>query len=119
MTPGGRYLVGVSAVAAAALLLSFVLPRDARTGVWLATALALIVQGPLGWWVVRAIGTERLQLVWAVGIAARFALVAACGLLLAPRLGLALAPLLFPLVGVLMCCVVVEAVVVGAGTEVR
>src|SRR5439155_278149 len=79
MTPGGRYLVGVSAVAAAALLLSFVLPRDARTGVWLATALALIVQGPLGWWVVRAIGTERLQLVWAVGIAARFALVAACG----------------------------------------
>ena len=68
---------------------------------------------------VRAIGTERLQLVWAVGIAARFALVAACGLLVAPRLGLALAPLLFPLVGVLMCCVVVEAVVVGAGTEVR
>jgi len=119
MTLGRRYLVGVIAVAAAALFLSFVLPRDARTGVWLATALALIVQGPLGWWVVRAIGTERLQLVWAVGIAARFALVVVCGLLLAPRLGLALALLLFPLVGVLMCCVVVEAVVVGAGTEVR
>src|SRR5438046_1770401 len=91
MTPGGRYLVGVSAVAAAALLLSFVLPRDARTGVWLATALALIVQAPLGWWVVRAIGTERLQLVWAVGIAARFALVAACGLVVAPMVRLALA----------------------------
>src|SRR5437899_12245903 len=119
MTLGRRYLVGVGAVAAAALLLSFVLPRDARTGVWLATALALIVQGPLGWWVVRAIGTERLQLVWAVGIAARFALVAACGLLVAPRLGLALAPLLFALVVVLMCCVVVEAVAVGAGTGVR
>ena len=79
MTPGRRYLVGVSAVAAAALLLSLVVPPDARTGLWLATALALIVQGPLGWWVVRAIGTERLQLVWAIGIAARFALVAACG----------------------------------------
>ena len=49
MTPGRRYLVGVIAVAAAALFLSFVLPRDTRTGVWLATALALIVQGPLGW----------------------------------------------------------------------
>ena len=119
MTPGGRYLVGVSAVAAAALLLSFVLPPEARTGVWLATALALLVQGPLGWWLVRAIGTERLQLVWAVGIAARFALVAACGFLVAPRLGLALAPLLFALVGVLMCCVVVEAVVVRTATEVR
>jgi|SRR2546422_888511 len=119
MTAGLRYLVGVTAVAAAALVLSFVLPHDARTGVWLATALALVVQGPLGWWVVRAIGTERLQLVWAVGIAARFALVAACGLLVAPRLGLPLAPLLFALVGVLMCCVVVEAAVVRAATEVR
>ncbi len=119
MTAGRRYLIGVSAVAAAALCLSFVLPPDARTGVWLATALALVVQGPLGWWVVRAIGTERLQLVWAVGIAARFALVAACGLLVAPKLGLALAPLLFALVGVLMCCVVVEAAVVRTATEVR
>src|SRR5712691_3199648 len=119
MTAGRRYLIGVSAVAAAALLLSLVVPPDARTGVWLATALALIVQGPLGWFVVRAIGTERLQLVWAVGIAVRFALVAACGVVVAPRLGLALAPLLFALVGVLMCCVVVEAVVVRSATEVR
>ncbi len=120
MTAGRRYLLGMTAVAAAALLLSFVLPSpDARTGVWLATALALVVQAPLGWWVVRAIGTERLQLVWAVGIAARFALVALCGLVVAPRLNLALAPLLFALVGVLMCCVVVEAAVVRTATEVR
>ena len=119
MTTGRRYLLGVTTVAVAALLLSLVVPPDARTGLWLATALALIVQGPLGWWVVRAIGTERLQLIWAIGIAARFALVAACGLLVAPRLGLALAPLLFPLVGVLMCFLVVEAVVVRAVTEVR
>src|SRR6266496_957760 len=119
MTAGRRYLVGVTTVAVAALLLSLVVPPpDARTGLWLATALALIVQGPLGWWVVRAIGTERLQLIWAIGIAARFVLVAGCGLLVAPRLGLALAPLLFPLVGVLMCFLVVEAVVVRAATEV-
>ncbi len=119
MTARRRYLLGVTTVAVAALLLSLVVPPDARTGLWLATALALIVQGPLGWWVVRAIGTERLQLVWAVGIAARFALVAAGGLVVAPRLGLGLAPLLFPLVGVLMCFLVVEAVVVRAVTEVR
>jgi hypothetical protein len=119
MTAGRRYLVGVTTVAAAALLLSLIVAPDARTGLWLATALALIVQGPLGWWVVRAIGTERLQLIWAIGIAARFALVAGCGLLVAPRLGLALAPLLFPLVGVLVCFLVVEAVVVRAATEMR
>ena len=119
MTAGRRYLLGVTTVAVAALLLSLVVPPDARTGLWLATALALIVQGPLGWSVVRAIGTERLQLIWAIGIAARFALVAAAGFVVAPRLGLALAPLLFALVGVLMCCVVVEAVVVRSATEVR
>src|SRR5947208_2391810 len=119
MTPGRRYLVGVSAVAAAALLLSLVLPPEARTGVWVALALAVVVQGPLGWWLVHGIGTERFQMVWAVGIAARFAVVAACGLLVAPRLGLALAPLLFALVGVLMCCVVVDAVVVRSATEVQ
>ena len=119
MTAGRRYLLGVTMVAVAALLLGLVVPPDARTGLWLATALALIVQGPLGWSVVRAIGTERLQLIWAIGIAARFALVAGCGLLVAPRLGLALAPLLFPLVGVLMCFLVVEAVVVGAVTDLR
>src|SRR5437016_13408519 len=117
MTPGRRYLFGVTMVAAAALLLSLIVPPpDARTGVWLATALALIVQGPLGWWVVRAFGTERLQLVWAVGIAARFALVAACGPLVAPRLGLALAPRLLALGVVLMLCGVVGAIVIGAGT---
>src|SRR5256885_14947507 len=105
MTAGRRYLVGLSAVAAAALLLSLVLPRDARTGVWLATTVALMVQGPLGWRGVRAIGTERLQLVWAVGMAARFALVAACGLGVAPRLGVAPPPPPPPPVGGLMCWV--------------
>src|SRR5216117_3897560 len=113
MTVWRRYLLGVSAVAAAALLLSFVVPPDARAGLWVATLLALIVQAPLGWWLVRALGTERFHLIWAIGIAARFALFAAAGFVVAPRFGLALAPLLFALWGVLMCCMVVEAVVLS------
>ncbi|HXI64976.1 MAG TPA: hypothetical protein VNH14_10750 [Gemmatimonadales bacterium] len=119
MSLGRRYLFGVTVVAAGALLSSLIVPSDARTSVGLATALALFVQAPLGWWLIRAVGTVRLQLIWAIGIAARLALVAACGLVVAPRLRLALAPLLFTLVGVLMCCVVVEAMVVRAAAEVR
>ncbi len=123
MTPGRRYLLGVTTVAAAALLLSLVLPPPDRSGVWLALGVALMVQGPLGWWLVQAIGTERFLLVWGIGIAARVAVVAGCGLVVAPALGLALAPTLFALVGVLMGCVVVEAIVVrpgrpGGGVEV-
>ena len=74
-----------------------------------------MVQGPIGWWLVQAVGTERFLLVWVIGIATRLAVVAVCGLVLAPALGLALAPTLFALVGVLMSLVVVEAIVVRPG----
>jgi len=117
-----RYLLGIAAVATAVLAVSLALPPRARAGVWLALGVAAAVQGPLGWWLVRAIGTERFLLVWAAGIVARFAVLAACGLAVAPRLGLALEPTLFALVGVLMCCVGLEAIVVRPGrrgTEVR
>jgi len=120
VTAPGRYLVGVATVAAAALTLSFVLSPDAGSGVRLALGIALVVQGPLGWWLVRALGTERFLLVWATGIVVRLLVVAACALVIAPQLKLALEPTLFALVGVLMGFVVVEAFVVKAtGTEVR
>jgi len=114
VTALGRYLVGAATVATATLLLSFVLPSHAATGVQLALGIALVVQGPLGWWLVRALGTERFLLVWATGIAARLVVVAACALVIAPRLGLALESTLVALVGVLMGFVVIEAVVLKA-----
>ena len=112
MSVGRRYLVGVVMVAAATLALSFVLPPAGRRGAWLALAIAFAVQGPLGWWLVRAIGTERFLLVWTAGIATRLAVVAACGLVIVPRLGLELGATLVTLVAVLMSCVIVEALVV-------
>jgi len=114
VTAGRRYLLGVGSVPAALLILSAALGAEARVGVWVALGTALAIQGPLGWWLVRAIGSPRFLLVWAVGIAARFALVALFALVVAPRLRLALAPTLFALVCVLIGCVVVEALVVGA-----
>jgi hypothetical protein len=122
VTPGGRYLVGIAAVAVAAQGLSFVLSPDSRRAVWFALGLGLAVQGPLGWWLVRAIGTERFLPVWAGGIAARLAVLGAGGFVAAPRLGFPLEPTLVALVGVLMSFVGVEAFVAwfGArGTEAR
>jgi hypothetical protein len=107
-------VVGVATVAAAALVLSFVLPSDERPGVRLALGIALVVQGPLGWWLVRAIGSELFLLVWATGIAARLTVVVVCALVIVPPLKLVLEPTLFALVGVLMGFVVVEALVVKA-----
>lgn len=117
MTPGGRYLVGIAVVAAAAVGLSIVLSPAARSAVWFAVGLGLAVQGPLGWWLVRAIGTERLLPIWAGGIAARVGVLGAGGLVAAPRLGFSLEPTLVALVGVLMSFVGVEALVAWLGAR--
>jgi hypothetical protein len=122
VTVGWRYMLGVAAVAATAFALGLILPADARAGVWPALGIALAVQGPLGWYLVRVIGTERFLGVWALGIGARVGVVALSGLVLAPRFGLPLEPMLFTLVGVLGALVLVEALVVQPGrlrTEVR
>jgi hypothetical protein len=122
VTVGRRYMLGVAAVAATAFALGLILPADARSGVWPALGIALAVQGPLGWYLVRVIGTERFLAVWAIGIVARFGVVALSGLALAPRFGLPLEPTLFTLVGVLGALVLIEALVVQPGrvrTEVR
>jgi len=117
VTALGRYLAGVATVATATLLLSFVLPSHAGNAVRLALGIALLVQGPLGWWLVRALGTERFLFVWATGIATRLLVVGVCALVIAPRLQLTLEPTLFALVGVLMGFVLVEAVVLKATTH--
>jgi hypothetical protein len=117
VTVGGRYVLGIGAVATATVALSVPLAPAARSGVWAALGAALAVQGPLGWWLVRAIGSERFLLVWAVGIAARLATLTLAALVVAPWLGLALAPTLFTLAGVLMAFVAVEAIAVGTGRQ--
>lgn len=122
MTPGRRYLVGIAVVAAVAAGLSFVLAPAARSAAWFALGLGLAVQGPLGWWLVRAVGTERLLPVWAGGIAARLAVLGAGAFVAVPKLGFPPEPTLMALAGVLMSFVGVEAFVVwlgGRGTGAR
>lgn len=115
MTAGRRYVVGIATVAAVGVGLSFVLPPATRGAVWFALGLGLAVQGPLGWWVVYTVGTERLVAVWAGGMAARLALLATGGFVVAPRLALPLEQTLLALVGVLTSFVGVEVCVVWLG----
>lgn len=122
MTAGRRYLLGLGAVAAATSALSFVLPHAERRSLWLALGTGLAVQGPLGWWLVRSLGTDRFLLVWATGIGTRVVLVGLWGLLVARTLRLHLAPALLALVAVLLAFLVVEVAVIytrQAETEVR
>lgn len=81
MTAATRYLLGLGAVGAAGLLAG-VIAGPARDAVWVAVAIALALQGPLGWWLVRAVGRPWFFQVWGVGLLGRFALLVAVGVVL-------------------------------------
>ncbi len=71
----------------------------------------VLLQAPLGWWTIRAIGTERFLTVWGVGMLMRFAMVAVAAALLLPAPPDIAAPMLATMVGVLVALLLVEGVV--------
>ena len=111
MTAGGRYALGLVLVALLGAAVTALLPDAFRRGASLALLLALVVQAPLGWWLVQSVGTSRMPAVWVVGMLARLGLVALAGLVLVPALGLRAEGLLIPLALLLMVFVLLEGVV--------
>jgi hypothetical protein len=112
-----RYLTATAVLATLAGGAGLMVPKGWSEGWWLALGLVLVVQAPLGWWLMTSLGTERFLGVWAVGIFLRLALVAITGLVLVPALGLPAAPALLALVGFLMASLAIEGVVAGQGSR--
>ncbi len=112
MTVWVRYalvaLLVVGAAVAAGLLL--VVPED-RTAMWVGLVAALVVQGPLGWWVISSIGTQRFVVTWGLSLLARLLLIALLAFVVVPGIGLAATPLLITAVAVLAALLMVEGVV--------
>lgn len=111
MTAGRRYALGLVLMALIGAAVTALLPGAIRREAWLALVLALVVQAPLGWWLVESVGTSRMPAVWVVGMLARLGLVAVAGLVLVPALGLRAEGLLIPLALLLMVFVLLEGVV--------
>lgn len=107
MSRGARYLTGMAAAAGVGAAIAAVVPQRGPA-VWLALAIALLVQGPLGWWVVRSVGTERLMPVWGIGLLLRFAVLGLAGFVLVPELGWPAEPTLLMLAGMLFALLLVE-----------
>ncbi len=111
MTRAARYGGGVAAVGLAGLLLAAAVPGPTRPALLWGLFTGLLLQAPLGWWTLRAIGTERFLTVWGLGMLMRFGVVAlAAGLLMPAPPGVA-APMLATMVGVLVALLLVEGVV--------
>lgn len=111
MTAGRRYALGLGLVALGAAAVTVLLPDGVRREARLALVLALVVQAPLGWWLVESVGTSRMPAVWVVGMLTRLGLVALAALVLVPALGLRAEGLLIPLALLLMVFVLLEGVV--------
>jgi len=118
---GSRYVTGLAVVAGAALVARRLVAPDWRAPLAIATLLAFVVQGPLGWWLVRSIGTPRFFAVWGLGLAARLVLLGVMALVVAPALGWAASPALVPLALLLVAFIGVEvgALVGGSGAALR
>lgn len=111
MTLAGSYAAGVGAVAAAGLGLMAVVPAGSRPGVAWGLIVGLLLQAPLGWWTLRAIGTERFLTLWGLGILVRLTVVAVAAFATIPALGDAAAPMLVTMVGILVALLLVEGLV--------
>jgi hypothetical protein len=111
VTRAGRYVAGVAAVGAGGLLAVAVSPSEWRGGIVWGLGSGLLLQAPLGWWTLRAIGTERFFTVWGLGMLVRLGVVAvaAFATMAAPE-GVA-APMLVTMVSVLVGLLLVEGVV--------
>ena len=112
MRPARVYLTGLVLVAAilGAVVLRFS-PASRPSG-FAMIALGLLVQGPLGWWMIKSVGTPRFLGVWVIGIIARFALLAVAGLILFPLMRWSLSPGLVVLAVVLFAMLLLEGMVV-------
>jgi heme A synthase len=111
VTLAGRYVAGVAAVAVAGLGSMVVSPAESRPGMAWGLIAGLLLQAPLGWWTLRAIGSDSFLTVWMLGILVRLAVVAIAAFAIIPALGDEAAPMLVTMVGILVALLLVEGVV--------
>ena len=109
--PGRWYLTGLATVTLVGALIGARLGPSTQPGVWLACGLTVVVQGPLGWWLVRSISRPEFMVAWVMGMLARVGLLGALAFVLLPLLGWPLAPGLLAAAALLVAMLLVESMV--------
>jgi hypothetical protein len=110
--------VGLVLVLTLGVVLAFLLPGrlDAKLT---AVLVGVVVQGPLGWWLVKSIGTPKFLRAWPAGILARFLVLGVMALLVFPAFHWSLSPGLLLLGGVLVALLVLEGLVAWLKTRIE
>jgi hypothetical protein len=106
-----RYLLGVAACLGGGAVLAWAVAPVHRAGALWGVFAGVVLQAPLGWITLRAIGTDRFIVVWGVGMLVRLATVGIAALILIPALGPEAQPMLVSMVGVLGALLLIEGIV--------
>ena len=117
MSVHGWYLTGLTLLGVGAVVAAELVSPGIRTEIVSGIALGLIVQAPLGWITVRNVGTERLQVIWVVGILVRLTVVAVAGVVLVPVFHWQMVPLLGSLVLTILMLLALEVLTVMRGNS--
>ena len=112
MSPGAWYVGGLGLGAAIGAAVLSIAPPGIRNELVGGMAVGFLVQAPLGWWHVRALGTERLQLVWVASMLLRILSFGVTALILVPAFRWQLAPALAGLLGSIAILLFVEVLAV-------
>jgi hypothetical protein len=111
VTRPGRYAAGVAAVGVGGLAAIAASPSEWRGGIVWGLGVGLLLQAPLGWWTLKAIGREQFFMVWGLGMLARFGVLAVAAFALMGAPDRVAAPMLVTMVSVLVGLLLVEGVV--------
>ncbi len=111
MTLRGGYVAGVVAVGLAGLVVAGQVPMASRAGVLWGLAVGLLLQAPLGWWTLRAVGTERFFTLWGLGMLVRFGVLVVAAFALTAVPGPLAAPMLTTMVATLVALLLLEGAV--------
>jgi hypothetical protein len=106
-----RYLLGVAACLGAGAVLAWMVAPAHRAGALWGVFAGVVLQAPLGWITLRAIGTDRFIMVWGIGMLVRLGAVGIAALILIPALGPEAQPMLVAMVGVLGALLLIEGIV--------
>jgi len=106
-----RYLLGVAACLGAGAVVAWTVAPLHRAGALWGVFAGVVLQAPLGWITLRAIGTDRFIMVWGIGMLVRLAAVGIAALILIPALGPEAQPMLVAMVGVLGALLLIEGIV--------
>jgi hypothetical protein len=110
--PARTYLIGLALVAAIMTGVVLRFSEATRPSGFGMIILGLLVQGPLGWWMIKSVGTPRFIGAWVVGMLARFGLLAVAAFLIFPMMHWTLSPGLIVLAVVLFAMLLLEGLVV-------